>query len=63
MMKRDGNIQGNSNKKWDKSYDENTRSALEGKEEYGKENDSSNEELVLPIMITEQDNYKKPCSC
>jgi hypothetical protein len=37
--------------KREKSNDENTSIVLEGEEEYGKENDSSDEELVVPKMI------------
>jgi hypothetical protein len=62
-MKRVGNIQGNDNQKRDKSNDENTSSAIEGDEEYGKEYDSSDEELVVLVMIKRQDNYKEPCLC
>ena len=46
-----GNIQCSNNKKRDKSNDENPCTALERDEEYGKENDSRYEELVVPKMI------------
>ena len=52
MMKWVGNIGGNSKK--DKSNDKSTSSVLEGDEEYGKEYDSSDEELVVPKMISQQ---------
>ena len=61
MMKWVGNIGGNSKK--DKSNDKSTSSVLEGDEEYGKEYDSSDEELVVPKMISKQENYKEPCLC
>ena len=51
MMKWVGNIQCSNNQKRDKSNNENTSSALEGEEEYGKEDDSRYEELVVPKMI------------
>ena len=63
MMKRVGNIQCRNIQKRVKSNDENTSSVLEGKEEQDKENDSSEEELVVPIMITKQGNCKEPCLC
>jgi hypothetical protein len=47
----------------DKSNNENTSSVLEGEEEYGKENESSDNKLVVPVVIKRQDNYKEPCLC
>ena len=63
MMKRVGNIQDDNNKKRDKNNNENTSGALERDEEYGKEYDSSDEEIVVPIMIEQQYNYKESCLC
>ena len=61
--KRVGNIQDENNKKGGKGNDEITSSALEGDEEYGKEYDSSDKDLVVPKMIKRQDNYNKSCLC
>ena len=63
MMKRVGNIQDDNNKKRDKNNNENTSGALERDEEYGKEYDSSDKDLVVPKMIKRQDNYNKSCLC
>ena len=49
--------------KKDKSNDKNTSSVLEGDEEYGKEYHNSDDKLVVPVVITKQDNYKEPCLC
>ena len=63
MMKRVGNIQVDKNQKRGKSNDGNTSIVLEGEEEYGKEYDSSDVKLVVPVVISKQDNYKEPCLC
>jgi hypothetical protein len=63
MVKRVGDVKGDNNQKRGKSNDENTCSVIEGEEEYGMENDRSDDKLVVPVVITKQDNYKEPCLC